>query len=70
MPNNVVKSYAKKTKKSTKKVEGKWQSCKHSVKGNPKDGSYWAKVNKCTQNKLGIKKESNFDKITNSILKD
>lgn len=59
MPTAVMKKYAEQSGKSVEEVEKIWEECEVSAqkKIKKKDGHYYAYVNTCTRNKLGLNKD-------------
>lgn len=70
MPSNVVKSFAKKSGKTIKEVEDIWEDCKESVDAEEGSDEYWAKVNNCTQYRLGLKKKPKEESILRNIIRE
>lgn len=71
MPNAIMKSFAKQTKKKTKTVEKLWKKCEKIVKKeyeiDDEDERFYPLVVGCLKNLLGLNKEQS-DVITTSNL--
>lgn len=71
MPNPIMKSFAKQTKKKTKTVEKLWKKCEKIVKKeyeiDDEDERFYPLVVGCLKNLLGLNKEQS-DVITTSNL--
>ena len=71
MPNAIMKSFAKQTKKKTKTVEKLWKKCEKIVKKeyeiDSEDERFYPLVVGCLKNLLGLNKEQS-DVITTSNL--
>jgi hypothetical protein len=61
VPNNLIKKLAKEAEKTVTETEEVWEAAKKQAdqvfKDKPKDGDYWAFVNKKTQEKIGVDKK-------------
>lgn len=72
MPNNVVKSIARRTGKSPAEVEGKWQQAKRLTSHEyphlgEKDEDFWAIVNSLTHKLSGVKESVDNEKTLKQI---
>lgn len=58
MPTATMKKYAEQSGKTVEEVEQLWKDCENSAekKFKKKDGHFYAYVNTCTRNKLGLNK--------------
>ena len=70
MPNAIIKSYAKKSDKSVKKIDSYWNDAKDSAdekfKGR-KNKYYWAYVNAITKRRAGLDEALTFKSFLSTI---